>query len=85
MQKADADKQRHATEMAAYVPPTPPPMSAAPAPKKDPNAPKGPLTAYMLWCKEARPGILEEHPDYAVPEMGKAHWLPLYPHTTIPL
>ena len=38
---------------------------------KDPNAPKRPLTSFMLFCKDAREDIKKEHPDAAVPEMGK--------------
>ena len=38
---------------------------------KDPNAPRRPLTTYMLFCKDVREGIKKEHPDATVPEMGK--------------
>lgn len=41
--------------------------------KKDPNAPKKPLSAYFLFSKEYRPKILEEHPELAskVSEVAK--------------
>jgi len=37
----------------------------------DPNAPKRPLTSFMLFCKYARENLKKEHPEAAVPEMGK--------------
>jgi hypothetical protein len=44
--------------------------------KKDPNAPKKPLSAYMFFCAEHRARIKEENPDFKVTqitsELGKA-------------
>lgn len=40
--------------------------------KKDPNAPKRPLTSYMLFCLDERPKIRKEFPHARVPEIGKA-------------
>ncbi len=40
--------------------------------KKDPNAPKRPLTSYMLYCKDHRKGVLEENPGMKVPQVGSA-------------
>ena len=39
--------------------------------KKDPNAPKKPLSAYMLWLQENRPMIKEEIPGASLGEIGK--------------
>jgi len=38
---------------------------------KDPDAPKRPLTSFMLFCQDAREDLKKEHPEAAVPEMGK--------------
>lgn len=57
-------------------------MQAAPAKKdskakkvkkvKDPNAPKKPLSGYMLWMKEeGRPFITKNFPDLTFGESGK--------------
>ena len=40
--------------------------------KKDKNAPKGAMSAYMLFCSDQRAKLKEEHPDWGLPEMGKA-------------
>jgi len=40
--------------------------------KKDKNAPKGAMSAYMLFCADQRAKLKEEHPDWGLPEMGKA-------------
>jgi len=37
---------------------------------KDPNAPKRPLSAYMLWAAEARGDVAESHPDYSITEIA---------------
>ncbi|KAL1916519.1 uncharacterized protein VTP21DRAFT_5710 [Calcarisporiella thermophila] len=39
--------------------------------KKDPNAPKRPLSAYMLFSQEKRKQVLEENPDVKFTEVGK--------------
>lgn len=39
--------------------------------KKDPNAPKKPLSAYMLWLQENRPLIKRENPGASLGEIGK--------------
>jgi hypothetical protein len=31
---------------------------------RDPNQPKGPLSSYMLFSKEQRLNVMNEHPDY---------------------
>jgi len=37
---------------------------------KDPNAPKRPLSAYMLWAAEARVDVAESHPNYSITEIA---------------
>jgi len=37
---------------------------------KDPNAPKRPLSAYMLWAAEARGDVVESHPNYSITEVA---------------
>jgi len=39
--------------------------------KKDPNAPKRPLTAYMLYSQEVRPGLKEKNPGKSVTDIAK--------------
>lgn len=39
--------------------------------KKDPNAPKKPLSAYMLWLQENRPMIKKKYPGATIGEVGK--------------
>jgi hypothetical protein len=39
--------------------------------KKDPNAPKKALSAYMLWLNETRDEIKKEHPGISVTELSK--------------
>jgi len=45
--------------------------------KKDPNAPKRGLSAFMFFAKEERPKVLKDNPSFGVPEVGKelgARW-----------
>lgn len=39
--------------------------------KKDPNAPKKPLTAYMLWLQEMRPSLKKKYPSASLPDLSK--------------
>ena len=39
--------------------------------KKDPNAPKQPLSAYMLWLQENRPNIKKKYPGLSLGETGR--------------
>ena len=39
--------------------------------QNDPNAPKRPLTSYMLFSKDVRHDIMKENPGAKVPEVGK--------------
>lgn len=38
---------------------------------KDPNAPKGPLGAYMFFCKDKRESVKAKHADWGVAEIGR--------------
>merc|ERR1712126_746629 len=45
--------------------------------KRDPNAPKRPLTAFMYFAREERPKVMKDNPNFSVPEIGKelgARW-----------
>ena len=39
--------------------------------KKDPDAPKKPLSAYMLWLQNSRPAIKKKLPGATIGEIGK--------------
>ena len=39
--------------------------------KKDPNAPKKPLTAYMVWLGENRPALKAKYPGLSITELSK--------------
>lgn len=39
--------------------------------KKDPNAPKRPMSAYFLWLNENRDQIKKDNPDFAITEISK--------------
>ena len=39
--------------------------------KKDPNAPKRPMSAYFLFMNSARPGVRKENPDASIGEVAK--------------
>ena len=40
--------------------------------KKDPNAPKGIRSAYMLWCEANRTAVQEQHPTFKMTDIAKA-------------
>ncbi len=67
---ADKDKQRYDKEMATY---TPPAVDGAKGKrkKKDPNAPKRPLSAFFLFCHDERPAVKLIYPAYSVGEIAK--------------
>lgn len=67
---ADKDKQRYDKEMASYVPP-PSEGGKTKRKKKDPNAPKRPLSAFFLFCADERPSVKVIHPEYSVGEVAK--------------
>lgn len=66
---ADKDKVRYDKEMANYVPPAH--EGKTKRKKKDPNAPKRPLSAFFLFCAEERPSVKLSHPEYSVGEVAK--------------
>jgi uncharacterized short protein YbdD (DUF466 family) len=69
---ADKDKQRYDSEMAVYTPPGGEPGSArSKKKKKDPNAPKRPLSAFFIYCADERGGVKAIHPSYSVGEVAK--------------
>jgi hypothetical protein len=65
---AAADKTRYQNEMKDYVPPK---GESKAKPKKDPNAPKKPLTSFMLFSNEFRSQIKKENPGISFGELGK--------------
>jgi hypothetical protein len=74
---AATDKARYESEMKDYVPPKGSKDDAknnkgkkAKA-KKDPNAPKKPLTSFMLFSNENRSRIQKENPSMTFGELGK--------------
>jgi hypothetical protein len=72
---AAADKTRYETEMKGYVPPKDATAGASKTKKvkaiKDPNAPKKPLTSFMLFSNEIRSRIQKENPTMSFGELGK--------------
>ncbi|RNA19426.1 high mobility group DSP1 [Brachionus plicatilis] len=66
---AEKDKQRYDREMASYVPPTK--EGGRRKKKKDPNAPKRPLSAFFLFCADERAAVKAVHPTYSVGEVAK--------------
>ena len=40
--------------------------------KKDPNAPKRPLSSYMIFAGENRAKVVEENPGASIGDVGKA-------------
>ncbi|POY70702.1 hypothetical protein BMF94_6285 [Rhodotorula taiwanensis] len=56
--------------------------TAAAKPKKDPNAPKRNLSAYMIFSQDKRAEVKEENPDVSFGELGKllgAKWKSVTP------
>ena len=47
------------------------------APKKDPNAPKRPMTAYFLFMGDKRAEVREKNPDFKIGDIAKVRSLPL--------
>ena len=67
---ADKDKQRYDKEMSTYTPLVNE-GSKSKRKKKDPNAPKRPLSAFFLFCHDERPAVKQIHPSYSVGEVAK--------------
>ena len=68
---ADNDKQRYDREMASYSPPAGESNGQRKRKKKDPNAPKRPLSAFFLFCHDERPAVKSLYPNYSVGEAAK--------------
>lgn len=66
---AEKDKQRYEREMATYTPPAG--EGGRKRKKKDPNAPKRPLSAFFLFCQDERPAVKAVYPNYSVGEAAK--------------
>ena len=61
----EADKARYEEAMKSYVPPIDPPASTKrKKAKKDPDAPKGPKSAYILFSADRRKSVLPPHHHY---------------------
>ena len=66
---AEKDKVRYDKEMASYTPPAG--EGGKKRKKKDPNAPKRPLSAFFLFCHDERPAVKQIHPNHSVGEVAK--------------
>lgn len=67
---AEKDKQRYDREMASYTPPQGE-GGAKKRKKKDPNAPKRPLSTFFLFSQDERPAVKALYPNYSVGEIAK--------------
>lgn len=79
---AEKDKQRYDREMATYTPPAG--EGGRKRKKKDPNAPKRPLSAFFLFCHDERPNVKALYPSYSVGEVAKElgeRWNKVTPET----
>ena len=61
-----ADKARYEREMKTYIPP-----KGETKKVKDPNAPKRPPSAFVLFCSEYHPKIKGEHPGLSTGDTAK--------------
>jgi high mobility group protein B1 len=68
---AEKDKHRYNSEMASYTPPVGEAGGRNKRKKKDPNAPKRPLSAFFLFCQDERPAVKAIYPTYSVGEAAK--------------
>lgn len=67
---AESDKIRYDNEMASYTPPVEVGGKKGKK-KKDPMAPKRPLSAFFLFCHDERPAVKQLYPAYSVGEAAK--------------
>merc|ERR1712137_1500218 len=80
IEEAGIDKARYIKEMASYKPP----MSEEEEPepdtdskpqkkrrKKDPSAPKGQKSAYIFFCNDVRPRLVEENKELKMTQLSK--------------
>mmetsp|Transcript_39774 Transcript_39774/g.58417 ORF Transcript_39774/g.58417 Transcript_39774/m.58417 type:complete len:340 (-) Transcript_39774:115-1134(-) len=72
---ASKDKVRYQKDMEDYEPPSDMESDDTGKPKKkvkkDPNAPKKPLSSFMIFCNENRPKIKEANPDAGFGDIAK--------------
>lgn len=71
---AAADKERYAKEMKSYTPPAgseDKKTGAKKKAKKDPDAPKKAMSAFMYFSNKMRPKIKAENPDISFGDLGK--------------
>ena len=72
---AAADKERYAKEMKGYTPPAgsddKKKAGAKKKAKKDPDAPKKAMSAFMYFSNKMRPKIKAENPDISFGDLGK--------------
>lgn len=71
---AAADKERYAKEMKSYTPPAGSSDKKAgkkKKAKKDPDAPKKAMSAFMYFSNKMRPKIKAENPDISFGDLGK--------------
>jgi len=80
-EKAEKDKKRYQKEMEDYNPPSDDEdddsddgggKKKVKRAKKDPNAPKKPMNAYMLYANSVRAKVREENPDMSMAEVVSA-------------
>merc|ERR1712212_898788 len=62
-QRYQESRRQYEQELEAYKPSS--------KKKKDPNAPKQPLSAYFLFSQEERLKVKAEHPSYSICEIAK--------------
>merc|ERR1712157_390594 len=67
-QKAEEGRQKYDQDMAVYRQDSDDPNGK---PKRDPNLPKQPLSAYFLFSQEERLKVKAEHPSYSICEIAK--------------
>lgn len=65
---AEKDKARYDREMSTYVPAA---GEGKKKRKKDPNAPKRPLSAFFMYCADERAPIKAAHPSHSVGDIAK--------------
>ena len=69
---ADKDKVRYDREMASYTPPVGEGGGGSrKRKKKDPNAPKRPLSTFFLFCHDERPNVKQLYPSHSIGEVAK--------------
>lgn len=69
VEMSNGDKHRYESEMARYNPPSG--ECSRKRKKRDPLAPKRPLSAFFLFCQEERPKVREERPNASISEIAK--------------